>query len=280
MSPGAQSPEDSPSPLAGRCVLLPRTRRRDGLAGALRQAGAEVFTAELAVTVPVPGARAALSAALDSTGRHPDTDSDSAGEDGEDTWLVLTSARALEALDPGDLPAAMPVAAVGPATAEALRELTGRSPDLVAAGSAAALLSEPALSAPRGRGRVVLPCSAIAPDRLARGLRERGWRVEVLPVYTTATADPAQVSAGLRRAWRGGRFDAVVLTAGSSAQALIELLGPPPPGTRVVALGPSTAARARRLGLSPHAVAAAPLPAQVREAVVSALNHCGGQETP
>lgn len=244
------------APLRGRRVLLPRTRPRDGLAEALREAGAEVLSAELAVTVPTPGARQALSEALDRS---------------EDAWLVLTSSRALGALDPRHLPATTPVAAVGPATAESFRELTGASPRIVSAGSAAALLAEPELCAPQGRDRIILPCSAIAPDRLARGLRERGWRVEVLPVYTTTTADPSHVPPGLGRAWADGEVDAVVLTAGSSAAALVDLLGPPPRATRLVALGPSTAERARRLGLTPHAVAASPLPAQVRDAVVSAL---------
>lgn len=66
-------------------------------------------------------------------------------------------------------------------------------------------------------------------------------------------------------------MDAVVLTAPSTARAMVELLGHPPRATRLVAIGATTARAIRGLGLEVAAVASAPTPAGVREAVEEAL---------
>ncbi|NMM29850.1 MAG: bifunctional uroporphyrinogen-III C-methyltransferase/uroporphyrinogen-III synthase, partial [Cellulomonas sp.] len=62
-----------------------------------------------------------------------------------------------------------------------------------------------------------------------------------------------------------------VLTSGSSARNLTGLLGPPPPGTLVVCLGPSTAAVAERIGLDVAAVATEQTPTGLVAALVAAL---------
>ena len=185
------------APLAGRVVLLPRERRRDRIAAALERAGAEVL--RTAVTRTVPGD----AVALEATARRIAA--------GETAWLVLTSARTVEALapclpaeagigsaagnhghhndsdasnahsdalphraratSPGQRPAAailpVRVAVVGPATARAWTELTGAAPDLVARGSAAALLEEPALAG--GPGAVPTPARNSDPGTDPRG---------------------------------------------------------------------------------------------------------------
>ena len=78
--------EAAGTPLAGRVVLLPRVKERDRIASALERAGAEVVCA--AVTRTVPGE----AAALEATARRIAA--------GEAAWLVLTSARTIEALAP------------------------------------------------------------------------------------------------------------------------------------------------------------------------------------
>ena len=236
----------------------------------------------------------------------------------------------------------MRVAAVGPATARAWTKLTGSAPDLVARGSAAALLEEPALAggpatgdhapyqepgissthhgapsphtparspesktAPRGlpgggrddsdgrahtfgdapdspqalpeaARRVLLPASALADPALADGLRRAGWEVEQVAAYTTVTADAHDLPPDLERTWATGGVDAVVLTAPSTTRAVLELLGPPPRGTGLVAIGATTAAAAHELSLPVAATAPSPTPEGVLQATIDAIRGATG----
>lgn len=253
--------EGGRAPLSGRVVLLPRLKEGDRIASALERAGARVLRA--AVTRTVPGE----AAALEETARRIAA--------GEAAWLVLTSARTVEALAPYlnvPVPSALRVAVVGPATARAWTELTETAPDLVARGSAAALLEEPELAgplpAPNAARRVLLPASALADPALADGLRRAGWEVEQVAAYTTVTADARTLPPDLDGAWAAGGVDAVVLTAPSTTRAVLELLGPPPQGTGLVAIGATTAAATRKLGLTVAAVAPSPTPEGVLQATI------------
>ena len=261
--------EGGGAPLSGRVVLLPRLKERDRIASALERAGARVLRA--AVTRTVPGE----AAALEATARRIVA--------GEAAWLVLTSARTVEALAPYlhvPVPSALRVAVVGPATARAWTELTGAALDLVARGSAAALLKEPALAgplpAPNAARRVLLPASALADPALAEGLRRAGWEVEQVAAYTTVTADAHDLPPNLEDRWATGGVDAVVLTAPSTTRAVLELLGPPPQGTGLVAIGATTAAATRELGLTVAAVAPSPTPEGVLQATVDATRTTAG----
>ena len=255
--------EGGRAPLSGRVVLLPRLKERDRIASALERAGAKVLRASMTRTVP------GEAAALEATARRIVA--------GEAAWLVLTSARTVEALAPYlhvPVPSALRVAVVGPATARAWTELTGTAPDLVARGSAAALLEEPALAgpppAPNAARRVLLPASALADPALADRLRQAGWEVEQVAAYTTVTADAHDLPPDLDRAWAAGGVDAVVLTAPSTTRAVLELLGPPPQGTGLVAIGATTAAATHKLGLTVAAVAPSPTPEGVLQATIDA----------
>ena len=256
--------EGGGAPLSGRVVLLPRLKERDRIASALERAGARVLRA--AVTRTVPGE----AAALEATARRI--------AEGEAAWLVLTSARTVEALAPYlhvPVPSALRVAVVGPATARAWTELTVTAPDLVARGSATALLEEPELAgplpAPNAARRVLLPASALADPALAEGLRRAGWEVEQVAAYTTVTADACDLPPDLDRTWATGGVDAVVLTAPSTTRAVLELLGPPPQRTGLVAIGATTAAATRELGLTVAAVAPSPTPEGVLQATIDTI---------
>ena len=257
--------EGGRAPLSGRVVLLPRLKEGDRIASALERAGARVLRA--AVTRTVPGEAAALEATAHRIVA------------GEAAWLVLTSARTVEALAPYlhvPVPSALQVAVVGPATARAWTELTGTSPDLVTRGSAAALLEEPVLAGgpqagPDSAQRVLLPASALADPALADGLRRAGWEVERVAAYTTVTADTCDLPPGMGSTWATGGVDAVVLTAPSSTRAVLELLGPPLSTTRLVAIGATTAAAARDLGLPVAATASSPTPEGVLQATIDVM---------
>ena len=177
--------------------------------------------------------------------------------------------------EPDRIASALQVAVVGPATARAWTGLTGTSPDLVARGLANALLEEPELTCspqvPSAAKRVLLPASSLADPALADGLRRAGWEVEQVAAYTTTTADASDLPPGLARTWATGGVDAVVLTAPSTTRAVLELLGSPPPVTRLVAIGATTAAAARELGLPVAAIASSPTPEGLLQAVISAV---------
>ncbi|TGY84435.1 uroporphyrinogen-III synthase, partial [Cellulomonas shaoxiangyii] len=175
------------------------------------------------------------------------------------------------------------VAAVGPGTRRALEAVGVRvdvvppvrstAVDLVAAWPAA-----PTTTAAPGdteaAARVLFPRGDLAAPTLADGLTAAGWSVDDPVVYRTVPAGPPEPE--VARAWAAGEVDAVLLTSASTVRALVEHLGPPPAGTRVAVIGPSTAAEARRLGLRVDAVAAE----QTLLGLVAALAGVVGPSTP
>jgi uroporphyrinogen-III synthase len=211
-------------------------------------------------------------------------------------WLVITSATTVAALDDcarrtgstlaGAVPSGTRTAAVGEATAAALSRagvpvaLTARN------SSAQGLLAE----LPPGPGTLLLPQASLADDALDAGLAGRAWRVDRVEAYRTVNypADPAlrlaadeapppaapEVldAAAYRRLAAAERIHAVVLTSPSTARRFSALLdGAPPAGLAAVAIGPSTAAEAARLGLRLAATADAPTPRGVADAVAGAV---------
>mgnify|MGYP002741154252 CR=1 FL=1 len=369
--------EGGGAPLSGRVVLLPRLKERDRIASALERAGARVLRA--AVTRTVPGEAAALEAtarrivagkaawlvltsARTVEALAPYLLAEAASATGDQ---ALHQEAGTSGPHDGSVPPHTPitppgqhqprssippmrVAVVGPATARAWTKFTGTAPDLVARGSAAALLKEPAFAgspatgdhapyqepdipnthhgtppphaparipesktAPRGlpggvtgphdsswrahasddsparlrtapeaARRVLLPASALADPALADGLRRAGWEVEQVAAYTTVTADACNLPPDLEHRWATGGVDAVVLTAPPTTRAVLELLGPPPQGTGLVAIGATTAAATRKLGLTVAAVAPSPTPEGVLQATIDAIRATAGPTPP
>lgn len=222
-------------PLFGRTVVVTRAREQaSALSARLEELGAEVLElpaiqiAPLAFTLPTL-----------------------AGFE----WLVFTSANGVRAffadgLAPAGLDAralaGLRVAAIGPGTDRALAA-HGLRADLIPERFVAESLLEafPAPSAPGAR--VLLARAELARDVLPEGLAERGYDVEVLPVYRTlpATPDPAMVERV-----RAGRFDAVTFTSSSTVDNFCATVDPrPDPFPLVVSIGPVTSATARGRGL-------------------------------
>ncbi len=179
-------------------------------------------------------------------------------------WVVFTSANTvrvlLDELAPEASPAAgLPgkrAAAVGPATAAALRE-RGVVPALVAKVHTGEHLVEE-VGALEGR-RVLLPQGQASGRRLERRLTAAGALVERVVVYRTeATADLAALASAL-----GAAPDLVMLTSGTGAQAFagalerlgLELGQGSLATTRILCIGPSAAEAARAAGLPVHRVA-------------------------
>jgi uroporphyrinogen-III synthase len=263
MTDGHDQPAGIAGPLAGWRVLVPRPVAGSSPAAvALAAVGAEAVLVPLVETVP-PEDPAGLDDTLLALG---------AGWYG---WLVVTSAAAVPALvaraavAETTLPAlvttgAVKVAAVGPGTARALRE-TGVEPDLVPRGESTAAALVRAWPAPGDQPRVLFPRGDLAAPTLADGLRARGWRVDDVVAYRTVPAAPPPDD--VRAAWSDGSIRAALLTSASTVRELDARLGAPPAGTLLVAIGPTTAAEAARLGLPLAGIAAA----QTMTGLVAAL---------
>lgn len=172
------------------------------------------------------------------------------------------------------------LAVVGQSTAGWVNTHCALKPALVGAGSAAKLLEvfptpltapatpqQPTATAPVAPPTICLPQSQLAAPTLAQGLSQLGWQVDAVATYTTTPL--TQLPAHLKTQWQAGAWDAVVVTAGSSAQALLQLLGPPPEKTAVVSIGQSTTARCRELGLRVDATAATPRAAHITQAIIN-----------
>lgn len=137
-------------------------------------------------------------------------------------WLVLTSAngaRALSAsLDGGHLPDDLRVAAVGPATASALRD-AGIPVDHVPDVHLTVAIAD-GLGDVRGRRVVLARADAATPD-LRNALLERGARVEEVVAYRTIEGPGAHgddVRDALREPLSG-----IAFTSGSTVRGLVEL---------------------------------------------------------
>ena len=177
------------------------------------------------------------------------------------------------------------LAVVGQSTAEWVNSHCALKPTLVGAGSAAKLLeifptppatpdnalattaATTAAASTTTTPTICLPQSQLAAPTLAQGLSQLGWQLDAVATYTTKPLP--QLPAHLKTQWQAGAWDAVVVTAGSSAQALLQLLGPPPKKTAVVSIGKSTTARCRELGLRVDATAATPRAEHITQAIIN-----------
>jgi uroporphyrinogen III methyltransferase / synthase len=239
-------------PLFGRRVVVTRARAQAGeLSSELERLGAEVMEFPT-IEIHPPADFGVLDAAI--------RDLDSFD------WLIFTSVNGVGAfagrlerhgLDLRAVPREARIAAIGPATAEAIRNLGLRVDAMPAEYRAEALVEEVAGWALAG-SRVLIPRARVAREVLPEKLREAGAEVVVAPAYETvpSTEGRGELAAKLEM----GEVDCVTFTASSTvenfagafgAEEAARLLG----GTRVACIGPITADAARRRGIAVDAVA-------------------------
>ncbi len=174
-------------------------------------------------------------------------------------WLILTSANAVEALAqrltalnmPADALQGPRIAAVGPATARAVRQRLGLDVALTppkAVGES--LLAALPLTAGQ---RALLPRAAKARDVLPDGLRARGVQVDVVTAYETVIGHGGD---DLPAALGAGQVNAITFTSPSTVRNTLRRLeqeaglGPEAlAGVTIACIGPVTADAARNAGL-------------------------------
>jgi uroporphyrinogen-III synthase len=216
-------------PLYGVRIVVTRPESRS-LAEELERLGAEVTIVPLIEIRPAEGR--ALEDAIDTMSSYD--------------WIVLTSVNGVAAVAKGLTGVAgSQVAAVGPVTAAAIKEL-GIEPAFVAKRASDDIAE--GLGDITGK-RVLLPQADIAEPHLAEELRGRGADVETVVAYRTILVEPPMWGIlPLRIA------DAVVLASGSACRSLAAA-GGAGGGAMLVCIGPKTAKVAREVGLKVGLVA-------------------------
>ncbi|MDQ1453163.1 MAG: hypothetical protein QOK38_3029 [Acidobacteriaceae bacterium] len=231
-------------PLAGRRIVVTRAARQSGgLRERLERQGAEVLLLPTIEIAP-PESYAPLDDALRQARTFD--------------WLVVTSANAarvigerLTALGLGAHSLAhLRCAAVGPSTAEALREL-GLVVDVVPEPYVGEALAGALVDRARGH-RVLLVRAAAARDVVPEALAAAGARVTAVDAYRTVV--PADAGARARAIFGAEPLpDAVVCTSGSTVTHLLDLLREAglsfPRQVASVSIGPVTSAALREAGL-------------------------------
>lgn len=244
-------------PLTGWRVLVPRGGAwGSDLAERLTDAGATAVVTPLIAFEP-PEDEAPLRAAVERLA------------DGAYDWLIITSATTVDALVRlgATVPAATKIAVVGEHTAKVVRE-AGLAVAFVPSGdhSARGLVAEWPDTAVAQPHRALLPQSQLADETLLEGLATLGLEVERVTAYQTVAVPAGEE---LRAAVAAGRFDAIILTAGSVAARVADEFGELPASTRLVTIGPRTAAEAEAAGLTVAAVAPGRSGASIVETLIT-----------
>jgi uroporphyrinogen III methyltransferase/synthase len=237
---------ESARPLEGRTVLITRAASQAPRFVALLEAdGARVIEAPT-IAIEPPPSWAPLDDALDRADAF--------------TWVIFTSVngvamvsrRLRERAETWDGLARRDVAAIGPATAQALEREGVRVALVPAEYRAEALVDRLRGRLQRG-DRVLLPRAAETRDVLVRELDRLGAVVEEVPAYVTR-----RVAAGgerVRAALASRGVDAVTFTSSSTVRNFAEMFTPDERrallgGVTIACIGPITAATAAEYGLA------------------------------
>ena len=235
-------------PLLGRSVVVTRAREQaSGLAAQLADLGAEVIQFPTIDIKPLED-YSGVDAAVRSLGAYD--------------WLIFTSANGVkcfwERLEAQGLDAralyGLRVAAIGPATAQAVRD-HGIAPDFVPEAYIAESVAEGLIGLGMDGKKVLLPRAREAREVLPEELRKAGAQVDVLPVYETVPA-AARRDEVLQRL-EAGTLDAVTFGSSSTvdnffAQIPADTIRHQPEGKRVkfASIGPVTTRTLAKYGFA------------------------------
>ncbi len=251
-------------PLFGRRIVVTRARSQAStLVRRLRDLGARPIEVPVIQIVPPGDDGVGLRRAAEGL------------REGRYEWVVFTSSNAvgplMDMLPDARALGSTSIAAVGPATAEAL----GRYrlvPDLVPDRQLAEGLVEAFPDPPAAGAAVLFPRAADGHDVLIDGLSAAGWVVELVEAYRTI---PVEASDDMKATV--AEADAVCFTSSSTVTGFVDTCGVGAAPRIVVCIGPVTAATAVEAGFRVEAVASTPTIDGLISALVGAL---GGPAAP
>lgn len=165
-------------------------------------------------------------------------------------WLVVTSVNGARRSAPWASRASHRCA-VGPSSAAALREVSGKIVDLVPENASGEELVRAFPTAPSGGGQVVIVRGEQASGEVRTGIEQLGWQVTDVVTYRS---QPKEVEQQIAKP--AARSDLVLLAASSAATAWASIcrtyqMSSPP----VVAIGSPTARTAEQEALKVAAIA-------------------------
>ena len=233
-------------PLQGRTIVITRAAAQaQRFVDLLEAEGARVLAAPTIVIEP-PQSWEPLDRALETIDTF--------------AWVIFTSVNGVAMVDrrltarrlPWGMIGRRRVAAIGPATAEALAEHGVRAEVVPGEYRAEGLVARLRHEIKRG-DRVLLPRAAQTRDILVTELRRMGAEIVEIPVYVTRKVE--RDAGRLRDALASGSVHAVTFTSSSTARNFAELFSDDErrallSGVTVASIGPITAATAAEYGLT------------------------------
>jgi len=228
-------------PLFGTRIVVTRTRKQAGvLSSSLRAIGADVWEIPT-IRIEEPKDRMEFGQLVQ----------DAHGYD----WIVFTSPNGVDAFfrmffklydDAREIGAAR-IAAIGPATAERIRELHLKVELQPAEHVAEAIIKELKALGSVDNLRILLVQAEQARDVLARELASLGAIVDQAVAYRTVP-ETADVAGGIER-FRAEGADLITFTSSSTVENFLALKLPWPPALKTASIGPITSQTMRDLGL-------------------------------
>lgn len=226
-------------PLFGQRIIVTRAEEQAGeSAEQLRRLGADVVSAPT-IEIGEPRSWAPIDAAIAKLETYD--------------WLIFTSRNGVERflarLDASDRDLRAikgRIAAIGPATAEALANARLKADCLPKEFVAESLLE--ALDSDLRGQKMLIARAEVAREVLPEELRKRGAHVDVAPVYRTAAPD----ASALRRAIADKKPDWITFTSSSTVRHFVEMAGAEAlRNVGIASIGPVTSATIREYGVEP-----------------------------
>lgn len=252
-------------PLFGKRILVTRARAQASeFAALLESNGAEVIQFPTIKIQPI------------------DMDSADIPSPNEYDWVIFTSVNAVEIFyehlrENGKDARAFgrsKICAVGPKTVDALNHI-GIHPDFVPARSRGTAIAAE-MEDVHGK-KILLPRAKIAAANLPNTLRERGGRVDDLPLYDTVKVKSERHQT-IQAELLNGKIDFVTFTSASTVTNFLEMFPAYPPtvllaNVHVAVIGPATQATAVACGVHVNVVAKEASVENLVEAIVEAYHN-------
>lgn len=232
-------------PLIGKRILITRAREQSvEFTNLLQKLGAEVIEFPTIKIVP-PISWKKLDQAIDQLDSYD--------------WIIFTSVngvnfffqRLIEKRKQDSLPPSIKICAIGPATANQLREKKIPVSYMPKEYIAEAILKGFKKISIRGK-RILLARAKKARDLLPKGLKEMGAKVDVVEAYRTVR--PKEGGRQLKKILIGEKIDAIAFTSSSTVNHFVKLLGGVDlkktlKNIAIACIGPVTSQTAKEKGL-------------------------------
>ncbi|MGL4942477.1 MAG: uroporphyrinogen-III synthase [Thermoguttaceae bacterium] len=177
-------------------------------------------------------------------------------------WILFSSVSGVQwfgerwqEVSPVTFPPPHKIGAVGRETARSVETLWRRPVNVCPETATAAALAAALNAEAQRRQRFLSVRGSRGGDALASGLVAAGGVVTEVAVYESVDVSPNEIDPRVDAMMRSKKIDAVTVTSSAIAESLVRLWGEHLRATRLIAIGPVTAATLAALGFPASAVA-------------------------